>query len=99
MWGVVEVVATTPPDFFPLHKHAKATDPEHLTNIFYILFGHFHEKNSGVPVKVLVYGVGATLENFKSPFEEFKTSRIQRLPVSRQKFWDTVQKDRENKNR
>ena len=32
-----------------LHQNAKQSDPGHLSNLFYILCGHFHEKkNPGV---------------------------------------------------
>ena len=41
-----------PKVFSPLHKNAKATDPRHLGNLFYILCGHFDEKIRGVPPKV-----------------------------------------------
>ena len=30
-----------------LHQNAKQSDPGHLSNLFYILFGHFDEKKSG----------------------------------------------------
>ena len=32
-----------------LHQNAKQSDPGHLSNLFYILCGHFDEKNPGVP--------------------------------------------------
>ena len=31
------------------HKNAKESDPGHLGHFFYILCGHFDEKNPGIP--------------------------------------------------
>ena len=36
-----------PTDFFLLHKNAKETDPGHLSNLKFILCGHFDEKYFG----------------------------------------------------
>ena len=33
-----------------LHQNGKQCDPGHLSNLFYILSGHFDEKNPGYPL-------------------------------------------------
>ena len=38
-----------------LHQRREKSDPGHLSNLFYILSGHFDEKNPGVPTNM---GVG-----------------------------------------